>query len=211
MTVTPVKAVPVGEGRLDIRVKGPNVFKRYLNDPDTTARAFDEEGFFISGDAMRLIDEDAPARGLRFDGRLSEDFKLMTGTWVRAARLRLDLLGALKGLAQDIVLTGEGRNAIGALMLPAAGLEGTERDGALQLTDAAAADIRTRLAPFATGGSASRIARLLVLADPPSMADGEITAKGNLNFRRLLDRRAALVERLYAGDPAVITIGEDAP
>ncbi|MDU8943129.1 feruloyl-CoA synthase [Ovoidimarina sediminis] len=211
MTGVTVKAVPDGDGRYEIRVKGPNVFKRYLNDPVRTAEAFDEEGFFLSGDAMRFVDAADMGRGLRFDGRLTEDFKLMTGTWVRAATLRLEILGALKGLVQDIALTGEGRDEVGLLAFPAAGLAHEPDDGAARLAPDAADEIRTRLAPWSTGGSATRIARVMILADPPSMAEGEVTAKGNLNFRRLLTRRAGLVERLYSDAPCVIRIGTDTP
>ena len=209
MTGVTIKAVPQGDGRLEIRVKGPNVFKGYLHDPGRTAEAFDEEGFFRSGDAMRFVDDGDISKGLRFDGRLTEDFKLMTGTWVRAATLRLELLGALKGLVQDIAITGEGRDEVGLLAFPAPGLAHTPDTGAALLSDEAADEIRARLAPWASGGSATRIARVMVLADPPSMAEGEITAKGNLNFRRLLQTRAGLVDRLYSDDPAVIRIGKD--
>lgn len=202
-----VKLVPDGDGRREVRVKGPSVFAGYFNDPARTAEAFDEEGYFRTGDAMAFVDEARPDLGLRFDGRLSEDFKLTTGIWVRAAALRLDVLVALGGLAQDVIVTGAGRNEVGLLIVPTAKLRDgtTEADGALIVSDTTL--IARPLVGFA-GGSSTRITRALVLSDPPSMADGEITAKGNLNFAKMLSRRAGLLDRLYDdGDPATIRIG----
>ena len=199
-----VKLIPDADMRCEVRVRGPSIFTTYLNAPDKTAEAFDEEGYFITGDAVRFIDPANANAGLRFDGRLSEDFKLTTGTWVRAANLRLEVLVALKGMVQDVCLVGEGRDEVGLLIVPSPALQGERADGAVQVE---AAPIQAAMAGF-TGGSAMRIARALVMADPPSMADGEITAKGNLNFAKLQSRRAALVDRLYDdADPATIKIG----
>ncbi len=204
-----VKLIPDPDMRCDLRVRGPNNTPGYLNDPESTAALFDDEGFLISGDAVRLVDPDNPRLGLRFDGRISEDFKLTTGTWVRASNLRLDLLQKLAPWAQDVVICGADKSEIGALVVPspeAMALAGNdaERDGAI-VSDALADRIRGALETDEQEGSSTRIARLLVLSEPPSMGDGEITAKGNLNFRKLLTRRAALYERLYAdADPAVI-------
>ncbi len=200
-----VKLVPADD-RYEVRVKGPSIFRGYLGDADRTAEAFDADGYFRTGDAMRFVEDGDPNQGLRFDGRISEDFKLMTGIWVRAAALRLELLSALKGVAQDVVLTGEEQSEVGVLIVPAPGL----RDGAAEDRGALIVDAAP-LAPLAefTGGSAARITRALVLADPPSIADGEITAKGNLNFAKLKALRAGLVARLYDdADPAVIRVGE---
>jgi len=203
-----VKLVPTDEaGRHEVRVGGDIVTPGYLNDPDRTTAAFDDEGFFLTGDAMRFVDPARPELGLRFDGRISEDFKLTTGIWVRAAELRLEVLDALKGLAADAVLTGEGRDQIGVLILPAPALrEGaTEAEGALVIAPDLAAGIARRLAALPATGSARRVSRALVLSEPAQMGEGEITAKGNLNFRRMLARRAGLVARLYTStDPAVI-------
>ena len=124
---TEVKLVPDETGRCDVRLRGGNITRGYLNAPEKTAEAFDEEGYFITGDAMRLVDPDDPNQGLRFDGRLSEDFKLGTGTWVQAANLRLALLAALSPFAQDAVIVGEGRDEIGVLILPNRG--GDRRSG----------------------------------------------------------------------------------
>ena len=197
MTGVTIKAVPDDDGRLDIRVKGPNVFRRYLNDPDRTDAAFDEEGFFITGDAMRLFDPNDVSKGLCFDGRLSEDFKLATGTWVRAANIRLDVLEHLKGLVQDVVLCGEGKGEIGLLVVPLAGTDGTPGDGVLVAPDLMR-EILERLGQRRTEGSSTRIGPVAILSDPPSMPAGEVTAKGNLNFRKLLSLRADVVARIFA-------------
>ena len=101
-----------------MRVKGDSIFRAYLNNPAKTEEAFDAEGFFISGDAMRFVDPRDMTRGLRFDGRMSEDFKLQTGTWVRAAGLRLEMLTLLAPFAQDVVLVGDGRAEVAALIVP---------------------------------------------------------------------------------------------
>ncbi|MEO0667225.1 MAG: feruloyl-CoA synthase [Pseudomonadota bacterium] len=205
-----VKLCDTGAGRMDVRVRGPSVFERYHGDPVKTAEAFDKEGFFCTGDAMQFVDAGNNAQGLRFDGRLSEDFKLSSGTWVQAAKLRLDLLDMLGSLAQDVVICGHGRDALGALVFPGpSAASGTADNGAL--CSDAHEDIRKRLAMHLadTHGSARRITRLLLLADPPDIGAGEATAKGNLNFAKVLKRRAHLVDRLYDDhDPATITSSE---
>lgn len=193
-----VKLIDDGTGRMDVRVRGPSVFSRYHRNADKTSEAFDPDGFFITGDAMRLVDPEDMDKGLRFDGRLSEDFKLSTGIWVHATNMRLELLSALGALAQDVVICGHGRDAVGVLIVPGPDARGgTVDDGALCC--AASDDIRNRILAQNEGvtGSSRIVARALVMADPPDMGAGEVTAKGNLNFARLLDRRAALVDRLY--------------
>lgn len=213
MTDVTVKLVPDDEMRCEIRVKGPNVMLGYLDAPDKTAEAFDEEGYFITGDAMRFVDPDDINKGLKFDGRISEDFKLLTGTWVRAGQLRLDMLTCLSPLAADLVITGADRDEIGLMIFPNmgavedAGFSTAQTDGAL--TDPALLDdIRNRLVANAEGSSSStRVSRAIVLGEPASMALGEMTAKGNLNFRKILTRRAALLDRLYdTSDPAVTNL-----
>ena len=202
-----VKLVPDETGRCDVRVKGATVTSGYLDAPDKTREAFDEEGYFITGDAMRFVDQDDPARGLQFDGRLSEDFKLSTGTWVQAANLRLAVLAALAPLAQDVVIAGAGRDTVGALIIPnraaiaGQGWDVQEADGLL-LGDALADAVAERLGRLAQAntGSAKRVAQALILSDPPSMAEGEATAKGNINFPTFLRRRAEMVDRLYDAD-----------
>ena len=204
------KLVPDADGRFEVRIKGPSIMEGYFEAPDKTAEAFDSEGYFITGDAMRFVDPLDVNKGLKFDGRISEDFKLLTGTWVRAAQLRIDLLARLAPLAGDLVVTGADRDQIGLLLfvnktdLEARGYAPVDDNGAL--VDAALlAEITTRLAAHAEGASSStRVTRALILSEPASIAEAEITAKGNLNFRKVLTRRAALVARLYDdADPAV--------
>jgi feruloyl-CoA synthase len=209
-----VKLIPDEDMRCEVRVKGPSIFDGYFDNPEKTAEAFDEEGFFLTGDAMKFVDPDNYDKGLKFDGRISEDFKLLTGTWVRAAQLRLDMLGCIGALAQDIVVTGADKNEIGIMIFPnVAELEkegySMDSDGGALINASLQSDIRRRLATRAgeVSGSSSRIGRAIVLEEPPNMGEGEMTAKGNLNYRKVLDRRKALLERLYDdNDPATITI-----
>ena len=202
-----VKLVPVDDGtRFDVRVSGDTITPGYLNDPEKTAEAFDDEGYFITGDAMRFVDPADMNKGMKFDGRIAEEFKLNTGTWVRAGGLRLEVLAKLKGLAQDVAITGADRAEVGLLIIPMPALADGARDDDGALVVAQAAEIAARLKPGPNEGSAHAIRRALVLTEPPSMADGEITAKGNLNFRKLLARRAALVDRLYAGDGEAVIL-----
>ena len=199
--------------RCEVRVQGPNVMPAYFDDPDRTA-AFDSEGFFVTGDAMVFVDPKDPNKGLRFDGRISEDFKLLTGTWVRAAQLRLEALECLSPLAADVVVTGADRNEIGLMIFPnlsevsKAGYATDSLAGVLTCA-ALLRDVRARLKARAqvANASSTRIARAIVLAEPPSMPEGEATAKGNLNFRKVLTRRAGLLARLYAdADDAVVSV-----
>ena len=145
-----IKLVPDADMRCEIRAKGPNVFAGYLNDPEKTAEAFDDEGYFKTGDAMLFVDASDMNLGLRFDGRLTEEFKLRTGTWVRAAGLRLSVLSALGDLAADAIITGADRADIGVFVIPSAASRGTsdvtEADGAL-CTQTVAAKIEARLTP----------------------------------------------------------------
>lgn len=210
---TETKLVPFADGRFEIRVRGPNVFDGYLDQPEDTDAAFDDEGFFVTGDAMAFVDANDPSLGLRFDGRLAEDFKLLSGTWVRAANVRLDVLSRLAELAADVVVTGADRHEIGVLIVPSQAVrdapDASEDDGALRvasITDA----LVSRLAHIGGSGS-TRIARVLILSEPPSIGDGEMTAKGSLNVRTLLSRRAALLARLYDdADPATVLVHSSA-
>jgi feruloyl-CoA synthase len=196
-----LKLVPEEE-KLEIRVAGPNVTPGYHRDPAQTAAAFDEEGFYRTGDAVRLLDPEDADRGLMFDGRLAEDFKLTTGTWVTVGRLRTSLVSAA-GVLRDAVIAGHDRDF-------AAALAWVDAEAAARVCpgeDALRAHLGACLAQLnEAAGSASRIERLLVLEAPPDMDAGEITDKGYVNQRRVLDRRAALVERLFAepADAAVI-------
>ena len=203
------RLIPEEAGRFELRVKGPNIMPGYFRDAQKSAEVFDAEGYMITGDAVAFVDPGNPDRGLRFDGRISEDFKLTSGTWVRVAALRAAVMTALDGLVADVVITGHDRDELGALLVPALPAGGAE--GTVVEDPALLAEVAARMAALATTatGSSSRVGRLLVLGEAPSIADHEITAKGNINTRRLLQRRAALVERLYAADgadPAVVTV-----
>jgi len=199
-----VKLIPDDEMRCEIRVKGDNIMPGYFENEEKTAESFDDEGYFITGDAMKFVDPENPNKGLKFDGRISDDFKLLTGTWVRATALRADLLSCMAPLAQDIVVTGHDLNEIGVMIVPnrekieAEGYKLTEENG-LIVCDLLKGEIEHRLRERATqvSGSSVTVKRALVLAEPPSLADGEITAKGNLNFRKILTRREGLLKRLY--------------
>lgn len=207
MTGVTLKLIPDSHMRCEVRAKGPNIMDGYFEDPEKTAAAFDDEGYFITGDAMSFVDANDANRGMRFDGRLSEDFKLQSGTWVRAAGLRLELLSTLAPFAADLVVTGQDRNEIGLMIFPnreaiqAAGYTLDDDKGAY-VCPKLRADLERRLKERAAGtaGSSTRVTRAIVLAEPQSLMDGEITAKGNLNFRMVLTRRADLVTRLYNND-----------
>lgn len=209
-----VKLIPDEDMRCEVRVKGPSIMPGYYNDPEKTAAAFDDEGFFITGDAMVFLEPADAGRGMRFDGRISEDFKLQSGTWVRAAQLRLDMLSRFAPLAADLVITGADRKEIGVMLFP--NLPELEREG-FQLTEEEGAyacpllqgEIHRRLSERARqiSGSSALVSRAIIVSEPASMPEGEMTAKGNLNVRKVLERRAQLLERLYTDtDPAVVTL-----
>ncbi|SMX30641.1 feruloyl-CoA synthase [Actibacterium lipolyticum] len=203
-----VKLLPDDEMRCELRVKGPNIMRGYFNDPAKTAEAFDDEGFLVTGDAVRFVDDADPSRGLVFDGRVSEDFKLLTGTWVQAGVLRLDALKALAGLVQDVVICGHDRDQIGLFIFPLPGAVSDTSAGAV-IDPALSAQIEERLRDMAktATGSAKRINRAIILSEPPQLKDHEITDKGSLNIRKILTRRADLLERLYDNeDPALIRV-----
>jgi feruloyl-CoA synthase len=189
-----VKLAPVGD-RLEIRVKGPNVTPGYFRQPELTAAAFDDEGYYRSGDAVKLIDENDPNQGLLFDGRIAENFKLLTGTWVAAGSLRTRLVSA-SGVLSDAVICGQDADYVAALAWV----------NQAEARDLSVPELRDHLAR-ALGrlnegaGSAARIERLLLLDTPPSLDAGEITDKGYLNQRSCLECRAAEVARLYADPP----------
>lgn len=187
-----LKLVPDGD-KVEIRVAGPNITPGYLHRPDLTAQAFDDAGFYRSGDAVRLVNPAKPDQGLMFDGRIAEDFKLSTGTWVSVAAVRGALLSHARVLT-DAVLAGHDRDEVTAL----AWLNPAEADA----TDPAVRDrLAAALAAMNAGaGSSARVTRLLLCSEPPDLDAGEITDKGYINQRAVLDRRAELVARLYAAD-----------
>jgi feruloyl-CoA synthase len=199
-----IKLAPAGD-KLEGRVSGPNVTPGYLGRPDLTQAAFDEEGFYRSGDALKLVDDQDPNQGLLFDGRIAEDFKLLSGTFVRVGPLRTGLLSAA-GVLSDAVICGHDTERVSALawvnQVEARKLGGgADRDVALddpRLRD----HLAQALAKLNQGaGSAARVERLLLLAEPPSLDDGEITDKGYINQRECLKRRASEIARLNATDP----------
>jgi len=198
------KLIANDEDRFEIRVKGPNIMERYHRDPKQTQKAFDDEGYFITGDAVKFYNPDKMEMGLKFDGRISEDFKLLTGTWVRASALRMDLLKTLAPLAIDLIVTGADRNDIGLLLIPkhdalAELSTDIQVDNGLMASAALNAAVCKRLDAFnaENSGSSTRIARAAFMSEAPSMAEGEMTAKGNLNINKILKSRSALLERLY--------------
>ncbi len=199
------KLVPV-EGKTEIRFRGPNVMNAYWRNPEQSAEAFDEEGFYRSGDAVRWIDSQDPQKGLFFDGRIAEDFKLSTGTFVSVGPLRAKVIALGAPLVQDAVVTGLNRDDVGLLILPrldeCRGLAGLGR--AASLADVlnhpkVATHFQTLMDQlWAQGtGSASRVARAVILREAPSIDHGEVTDKGSINQRAVLQHRAALVEALY--------------
>jgi feruloyl-CoA synthase len=204
-----LKLVPSGS-KLEVRVRGPNITPGYWKRPELNAAAFDEDGFYKPGDAVRLADAADPAKGIVFDGRLAEDFKLTTGTWVHVGALRVGLLAACSPALQDAVICGENREFIGVLAwLNAAGCQRLIGDGAPTALNELARHpkvrdhVRAALAQWnaAHSGSSERIARAILLADAPSIDANEITDKGYINQRLALERRAADVARLFAATP----------
>jgi feruloyl-CoA synthase len=206
-------------GKTEIRFRGPNLMPGYWREPALSAQAFDEQGFYRTGDAVRWRDADDPQRGLLFDGRIAEDFKLATGTFVSVGPLRARIVREGDPCVWDAVITGLDRNEVGALIFPrpddcrrlAAAPDAMPLDEILDLPSVRAffQSVADRLQQGATG-SATRVARLHVLRTPPSLDLGEVTDKGSINQRAVLHARAALVERLHdapAGDPFVIMPG----
>ncbi|VVD80258.1 feruloyl-CoA synthase [Pandoraea capi] len=219
-----LKFVPNGD-KLEMRVRGPSVFRSYAGDPDATAAAFDEEGFYRTGDAGRLSDVDDPGAGVIFDGRVSEDFKLTSGTWVSVGALRLRAVTALAPYASDVVIAGHDRDEIGLLIFPSPAMRARVADvvshpDTRQETHAGKAmamhdDVRTHIAQALAqlaqdAGSSQRAARAAILASPPSLEQGEITDKGYVNQRAVLTLRADDVARLYSDCASVIRLAEAA-
>ncbi len=206
-----LKLVPSG-GKLEARLKGPNITPGYWRAPDLTAAAFDEEGYYKLGDALKFEDPDDPAKGLLFDGRIAEDFKLATGTWVSVGSLRSAFIAHFAPLVRDVVFAGADRDEVAALVFP--DLEacrkvapGLAPEAALQAlvadpdVGAAFSRLLERFVAASTGTS-NRVCRMMLLADPPSLDIGEMTDKGSINQRAVLTHRAALVEELYADKPS---------
>lgn len=205
------KLLPITENAWELRVKGPNVTDGYYNAPDKTAESFDDEGYLITGDVVRFVDPDEPSDGLHYDGRIAEDFKLLSGTWVQVSKVRTAAVSALAPLVRDLVICGHNETEIGALAFVDPVLlckleRNLEDSGGALIGDRLRTTLLDGLKKFnAGGGSSMRIVRLLILAEEPSLARGEITIKGNLNQKLLLQTRSLWVERLYDDrDPGVI-------
>jgi len=190
---TSVRLVPEA-GKLDFRVKGPQISAGYLGRPELSASAFDDEGFYVIGDAARFVDPGDPEQGMIFDGRLSENFKLASGTFVGVGDLRIGAVGAIGGAVTDAVVCGEGRGAVGLLLYPNPRLA----------PDEVATAVRAGLQAFnaKARGSGGRVARALVLPDAPDPVSGEITDKGYIAQSLARQRRAQAIERLFADPPS---------
>ena len=204
-----LKLVPIGD-KVEVRYKGPNVTPGYWRAPQATAEAFDEEGFLKSGDAVVWRNPSNPNEGLRFDGRIAEDFKLATGTFVSVGPLRARIIAAGAPYVQDAVITGLNMNEVGAMLFttprvrelsplpPHASLADTLQHPQVMsffqgLLDALATQ---------STGSANRVARMVLLSEPPSIDSGEVTDKGSINQRAVLKHRAALVQAVHDGSAA---------
>jgi feruloyl-CoA synthase len=206
-----LKLVPNSD-KIEVRYKGPNIAPGYWRAPQETQEAFDDEGFFCTGDAVQWIDENDVHQGLKFDGRIAEDFKLATGTFVSVGPLRGKIIAAGAPYVQDAVITGLNMHEVGAMIFPTAAVRGLSGLGAeATMADVLASapvvahfqHVLNDLAHTATG-SASRVVRMVLLSEPPSIDKGEVTDKGSINQRAVLKHRDALVKTMHEGSTAVI-------
>jgi feruloyl-CoA synthase len=204
-----LKMVPVGS-KYELRLRGPIVTPGYHRQPELTAKAFDEEGFYKIGDAGTFVDPDDPAQGLVFAGRVVEDFKLASGTFVHVGTLRVAAIAAATPVVQDALVAGQDRDYVALLAWPnlAACRLVCGRPDATPQEIVADPTVRARLCEGLRAmnaratGSSLRVGRALLMTEPPSVDGNEMTDKGYVNQRAGLDRRAALVERVYADPPA---------
>jgi feruloyl-CoA synthase len=213
-----LKLVP-NEGKLEARVRGPNVTPGYWRQDDFTAQAFDEEGFYKLGDAFKFANPNDLRQGLLFDGRIAEDYKLSTGTWVSVGPLRARFIDHFAPYVRDVVFAGADRNEIGALVFLdieacrklASGLAPDAPPAAVLADSAVRARITALFSQLATisPGSSTRVTRAILMAEPPSMDKAEMTDKGSINQRAVLKNRAALVDELYATPLSSIVIAAD--
>jgi len=210
------KLVPLGD-RHELRLAGGNLLRAYLDEPAATAAAFDEEGFYRIGDAVRWVDPDDPLQGLQFAGRVAEDFKLASGTWVHAGTFRARLVHAFAPLVREVVLTGQDRAYVAAMAFV--------DEGACRTLCGAAASMplqrlvqhpallawlqeRLRALNCDATGSSQRLERIVALAEPPDAQAFEITDKGYVNQRAVIERRSAVVDALYALHPPANVVVE---
>jgi len=194
-----LKLVPGSNGKLEARLRGPNVTLGYWRRLDQTKAAFDEEGFYKLGDCLRFADEGNPAKGFVFDGRIAEDFKLSSGTWASVGPLRARFIAHCAPYVHDVVITGHDRDYLGALIFPTA--EGRELKDAPKVFG----ELLRTFAATSTGNS-NRIAAAILLEEPPSIDLHEVTDKGSINQRAVLNNRSALVEELYRPSPRTIVV-----
>jgi feruloyl-CoA synthase len=213
-----LKLVP-NEGKLEARLRGPHITPGYWRQDDLTRDAFDEDGFYKIGDALKFVDANDPGKGLLFDGRIAEDFKLSTGTWVSVGPLRARFIDHFAPYVRDVVFASADRDFIAALVFP--DLEACRAFGGFG-SDASAADIigalsvrqkfveLTKKLAAASLGSSTRVERVILMEEPPSMDKGEMTDKGSINQRAVLRNRTALVDEIYGTPPSsrVIAVGE---
>ena len=207
------KLVPI-DGKTEVRYRGPNITPGYWRAPEATAEAFDEEGFFCTGDAVLWVDVADKHKGLRFDGRIAEDFKLATGTFVSVGPLRGRVIAGGAPYIQDVVVTGLNRHEVGALVFPTQAVRSLvdlppdapfetvlKQHAVLQKFQSLVTDLS-----LTATGSANRVTRLMLMAEPPSIDLGEVTDKGSINQRAVLKHRDDLVQALYDEPPGHIVI-----
>ncbi len=211
-----LKLLPSGS-KLEARVKGPNVTPGYWNEPELTQAAFDEEGFYKIGDALAFVDEADPSKGFVFDGRIAEDFKLSTATWVSMGPLRVEFLAHFAPYAKEVVIAGSNRDYVGALVFPDldAVRELSPEPGTvaeLLARPEVRAKFRERLVSMAKSstGSSNRIVRAILMDVPPSIDAHELTDKGSISQRAVLENRADVVDELYSNSARVISIHDPA-
>ncbi len=211
---TELKMLP-NAGKLEMRVRGPNVTPGYYKREDLAREAFDADGFYKIGDAGKLADPDDPAQGILFDGRVAEDFKLLTGSWVSVGAVRVAAIAAGAPVIQDAVVAGHDRDEVGLLVFPSpagaaevAGLDSGTAVPELAANEKVREALRAGLAAYNSEnpGSSTRIKRVLILTEPPVVDANEITDKGYINQRAVLERRVNLVETLFSDDPEVLLI-----
>jgi feruloyl-CoA synthase len=210
-----LKLTPVGR-QMEGRLRGPNITPGYWADDSLTAAAFDEEGYYCLGDALSFFDGDDPQKGFTFQGRIAEDFKLSTGTWVRVGPLRARLLAQLGDLAHDVAIAGPNRDYVTALVFPnietcraLCGANTSRRSVADIVSDSA---VRSRVREALehlrrdSVGISTSVARAILVDQPPSIDAQETTEKGSINQKAVLAHRASLVEALYAEPPGAAVI-----
>jgi feruloyl-CoA synthase len=213
-----LKLVPTGD-KVEVRYRGPNITPGYWRSPEATAESFDEEGFFCTGDAVQWIDAADPHQGLKFDGRIAEDFKLATGTFVSVGPMRGKINTAGAPYVQDAVLTGLDLKEVGAMIFATAklrdlsGLPATASMADVAASAPVKAWLQTLLDTLAktATGSATRIARAIIMTEPPSIDKGEVTDKGSINQRAVLKHRDALVKALHDGSAPHIAKPQETP